>query len=81
MYQHLRNLIIDGLNYIALLNRIFFKEIYKISELDGAIFRNIYINNKLKRFHVDVILDIFNRYRTPISSDDGNNIVNFANIF
>src|SRR6266536_6129426 len=29
-----------------------FKGIYKISELDSAILRNIYVNNRLKRFYI-----------------------------
>ncbi len=57
------------------------KEIYKVSELDGVIFRDTYTDNRLKRFHVVVILDVSNRYRTFISSNDENNIVNFANAF
>src|SRR6266498_4462281 len=43
----------------------FFKEIYRVSELDNIIFRDTYANNKLKRFHVVIILDVFNRYKAP----------------
>ena len=41
-----------------------FKGIYRVSELDSAVLRNIYINNRLKRFHVVIILDVSSRYRT-----------------
>ena len=57
------------------------KEIYRVSELDGAVLRDTYADNRLKRFHAAVILDIFSRYRTSISSDGGDNIVNFADAF
>ena len=60
----------------------FFKEIYRVSELDGAVFRNTYANNRLKRFHAAVILDISNKYKTSAPSNNGDsNIVNFANAF
>jgi|SRR6266498_4773654 len=59
-----------------------FKGIYKVSELDGAIFRGTYADNRLKYFHVAVILDVFSRYGAPAFSDDGDgDIVNFADAF
>ncbi len=60
----------------------FFKGIYRISELDGAVFRGTYINNRLKYFHAAVILDVFNRYRAFIffGGEDGD-VVNFVNVF
>ena len=69
------------MDYIILLNRIFFKGIYKVSELDGVVFRDIYVNNRLKRFDAAIILDVFNKYRTSAFSDDRDDIVNFADIF
>ncbi len=58
------------------------KEIYRISELDSAVFRDMYADNKLKHFHVVIILDVSNRYRTSVSSNsEDNNIVNFADTF
>src|SRR6266498_4170889 len=39
------------------------KEIYRVFELDGAVLRDIYISNRLKRFHAAVVLDVFNRYK------------------
>ena len=68
-----------GLYYIIKSDPL--KEIYKISELDSAVLRGTYANNRLKRFHAAVILDVFSRYRTPASSNDKNNIVNFADAF
>ncbi len=58
-----------------------FKEIYRVSELDSAVFRDTYAGNRLKRFHVTVILDVFNRYGTPTSSDGRDDVVNFADAF
>ena len=58
-----------------------FKGIYRVSELDDVILRGTYVNNKLKRFHATIILDVSNKYKTPASSDNKNNIVNFADIF
>ncbi|SRR6266498_4505278 len=59
-----------------------FKGIYRVSELDGAVFRDTYASNKLKHFHAAVILDVSSRYRAPASFSDGDDdIVNFANIF
>ncbi len=58
------------------------KGIYKVSELDGAVLRGTYADNRLKHFHVAVILDMFSRYGSPASSDnEDNDIVNFANAF
>src|SRR6266536_1169636 len=57
------------------------KEIYKISELDSAVLRDTYAGNRLKRFHAAVILDVSNRYKTPTSSDNENDVVNFADAF
>ncbi len=59
----------------------FFKGIYRVSELDGVVFRDTYASNRLKRFYVVMILDVFSRYGTPVSSDDRNNIINFADAF
>ncbi len=58
-----------------------FKEIYRVSELDGAVFRDTYTDNRLKRFHAAVILDVFNRYKTFIFFGGGDNVVNFADVF
>ena len=58
-----------------------FKEIYKVFELDGAVLRDMYTNNRLKRFYVIVVLDVFSRYGTPILFGDGDDIVNFADAF
>ncbi len=58
-----------------------FKGIYKVSELDGVVFRDMYADNRLKPFYVTIILDVFSRYRTPASFNDKNNIVNFADVF
>ena len=60
----------------------FLKRIYRVSELDGAVFRDTYANNRLKHFYVTVILNIFSRYKTPapFNNEDGD-VVNFANTF
>ncbi len=59
-----------------------FKEIYRVSELDGVVLRGTYIDNRLKRFHVAVVLDIFSRYRAPAFFNNGDGgIVNFADAF
>ena len=42
-----------------------FKGIYRVSELDGAVFRGTYVDNRLKRFHAVVILDVSSRHGTP----------------
>ncbi len=58
------------------------KEIYKISELDSAVLRGTYADNRLKHFHVTIILNVFSRYRASAPSDSrDNNIVNFADAF
>ncbi len=57
------------------------KEIYRVSELDGAVFRDTYAGNRLKRFHVAVVFDVFSRYGTPVSFGGGDNIVNFVDVF
>src|SRR6266536_4602102 len=57
------------------------KGIYRVSELDGVIFRDTYANNRLKRFHVVVVLDVSSRYGTSVFSSDGNDVVNFADVF
>ncbi|SRR6266536_4848602 len=58
------------------------KEIYRVSELDSVILRDTYVDNRLKRFHVIVILDVSNRYRTSTPSDsEDSDIVNFADAF
>src|SRR6266511_2497112 len=58
------------------------KGIYRISELDGAVLRGTYADNRLKHFHAAVILDVSNRYGASAPSDnrDGD-IVNFADAF
>ncbi len=58
-----------------------FKGTYRVSELDSAVLRDTYVSNRLKRFHVIIVLDVFSRYGTPAFFDDKNNIVNFADIF
>jgi len=58
-----------------------FKGIYKVSELDGAVLRDTYANNRLKRFHAIIVLDVFSRYGTSAFSGGGDNIVNFADAF
>ncbi len=35
----------------------------------------------LKRFHAAVILDVSSRHGTPASSDGGDDVVNFADVF
>src|SRR6266536_227877 len=57
------------------------KGIYRVSELDGAVLRDTYVNNRLKYFHAAVVLDVFNKYGTSTPSDDEDNVVNFANVF
>ena len=58
------------------------KGTYRIYELDGAVFRDTYADNRLKRFHAAVILDVFSRHGTPAPSDNrDSDIVNFANTF
>ncbi len=57
------------------------KGIYKISELDSVVLRDIYVNNRLKRFHAAMILDVSNKYITSSPSDGGDDIVNFADAF
>ena len=58
-----------------------FKGIYRVSELDGVVFRDMYAGNRLKRFHVIMILDIFNRYGMSVFSGDRDDVVNFVNVF
>ena len=58
-----------------------FKGIYKISELDSVIFRDTYADNRLKRFHVIVVFNVFSRYETSTFFDGGDNIINFADVF
>jgi len=58
-----------------------FKEIYKVFELDGAVLRGTYAGNRLKRFHVTMILDVFSRYGTSTPFGGGDDIVNFADAF
>src|SRR6266511_1431891 len=57
------------------------KGIYRVSELDGAVLRGTYPNNRLKRFHAAVILDVSNKHETPALSDNENDVVNFADAF
>ncbi len=59
-----------------------FKEIYKVSELNDAIFWGTYVNNRLKHFYAAMILDVFSRHGASASSDNrDSDIVNFANTF
>ncbi|SRR6266498_307959 len=58
-----------------------FKGTYKISELDGVVFRDTHAGNRLKRFHTAVVLDVFSKYGISALSDGGDNIVNFADAF
>ena len=59
-----------------------FKGIYRVFELDDAVLRGMYADNRLKRFHVIMIFDVSSRYETPAPFDDGNDsVVNFANVF
>jgi len=59
-----------------------FKEIYRVFKLDGAVFRDRYISNRLKRFHVIMILDVANKYKTSTLSDnEDGGVVNFADAF
>ncbi|SRR6266536_6656618 len=48
-----------------------FKGIYRVFELDSVVLRDMYVGNRLKRFHVAVILDVFSRYGTSAFSDSG----------
>ena len=58
------------------------KGTYRISELDGAVLRDTYADNRLKRFHAVVVLDISNRHKIPTPSGDRDgDIVNFADAF
>src|SRR6266536_3689145 len=41
------------------------KGIYRVSELDGAVLRGTYAGNRLKRFHVVMVLDVSSRHETP----------------
>src|SRR6266498_915549 len=52
-----------------------FKGTYRVSELDGVILRSIYVDNRLKRFHAAMVLNVSNRYKTSASSDDGDDVV------
>ncbi len=58
------------------------KGIYKISELDDAVLRDTYADNRLKYFYAAVVLDVSNRYRASalFGNRDGD-IVNFADAF
>ena len=58
-----------------------FKGTYRVFELDSAVLRDTYVSNRLKRFHVVVIFDVFSRYKTPAPFNDEDDIVNFADIF
>src|SRR6266487_1531075 len=57
------------------------KGIYRVSELNGAVFRDTYADNRLKRFHVIVVFNVFSRYETSTFFDGGDNIINFADVF
>ncbi len=60
----------------------FFKEIYRVSELDGAVLRGMYVGNRLKYFHVVIVLDVFSRYRASVFFGNGDgDIVNFVDVF
>src|SRR6266536_6406050 len=41
-----------------------FKGTYRVSELDGAVLRGTYADNRLKCFHAAVIFDVFSRRGT-----------------
>ncbi len=58
-----------------------FKGIYRVSELDGAVLRDMYANNRLKRFHAVIIFDVFSRYGTSTPFNNENDVVNFADAF
>src|SRR6266536_6567557 len=58
-----------------------FKGIYKISELDSAVLRDTCANNRLKRFYVVIILDVFSRYGMSAFFNNKDDIVNFADAF
>ncbi len=68
-----------GLYYIIKSDPL--KVIYRVSELDSAVLRGIYVNNRLKCFHAAVVLDVFSRYRTSIFSDNKDDVVSFADVF
>ncbi len=58
------------------------KRIYRVSELNNAVFRDTYVGNRLKHFHAAVVFDVFSRYRAPALSDGGDgDVVNFADAF
>ncbi len=57
------------------------KGTYRVSELDGAVLRDTYAGNRLKRFHAAVVLDVSSRHGTPAPSGGGDDIVNFADAF
>ncbi len=59
----------------------FFKGIYRVSELDGAVFRGTYAGNRLKRFHVVVVFNVFSRYETSVFFGGGDDVVNFVDVF
>src|SRR6266511_3363954 len=55
------------------------KGIYRVSELDSAVLRDTYAGNRLKYFHVAVVLDVSSRYGAPaLSGGKNGDIVNFA---
>ena len=59
-----------------------FKGIYRVSELDGVVFRGTYADNRLKCFYVAVILDVSSRYGAPAPFSGGDDdIVNFVDVF
>ncbi len=59
----------------------FFKRIYRVSELNSVVFRDTYIDNRLKRFHAAMIFDVFSRYGISTFFSGRDNIVNFADVF
>ena len=60
----------------------FFKGIYRVSELDGAVLRDTYADNRLKYFHAVIVFDVSNKHGAPaFSNNRDNDIINFANAF
>src|SRR6266511_3444551 len=54
------------------------KGIYRVSELDGVVFRDTYVDNRLKYFHAAIVLDVSSRYEASVLfGDRDDDIVNF----
>ncbi len=59
-----------------------FKKIYRVSELDGVVFRGTYADNRLKYFYAVVVLDVSSRYGASVFFGGGDgDVVNFADVF